>query len=163
MTKRISRAYRKVDNAAAEVIHLGGITSARSRLRHEAASLIRQDTGWRIMDDKEDRIVMRRGVEIIQFYIESEPTEQQFPGSKHGGSRPATSPDDGRHHNGGHLGTGPKPKKVTLQLGGIHFAHVRTGDGKQVGPSLMLEITRVDRDCIELTDQHTGHIYHIVR
>jgi len=81
----------------------------------------------------------------------------------HGGSRPATSPDDGRHRNGGHTGTGPKPRKVTLELGAVHYTHVRTRDGEQSGPTLMLEITKIERDCIELTDQHTGNIYHIAR
>lgn len=34
----------------------------------------------------------------------------------HGGPRPATREDDGRHANGGHSGTGPKPKSFTLKL-----------------------------------------------
>lgn len=47
----------------------------------------------------------------------------------HGGSRPATRPDDGRHHNGGHTGTGPKPKSFTLKLGDQFYSGSRTADG----------------------------------
>lgn len=83
--------------------------------------------------------------------------------NQHGGSRPATRSDDARHNNGGHSGTGPKPKKVPVRLGDVHFTHVRTQEGKLAGPTMMLEVTKVDRDCIEFTDQHTGNIYHLVR
>lgn len=83
--------------------------------------------------------------------------------STHGGPRPAQREDDGRRNNGGHSGTGPKPKKVPVQLGDVHFTHVRTQEGKQAGPTMMLEVTKVGRDCIELTDQRTGYIYHLVR
>lgn len=80
----------------------------------------------------------------------------------HGGSRPATRPDDGRHGNS-HGSPGRQPKKITLQLGDVHYTHVRTADGTQTGPTMLLEVTKLDRDCVELADQRTGNVYHIVR
>lgn len=63
----------------------------------------------------------------------------------HGGPRPPTRPDDGRHHNGGHTGTGPKPKSFTVKLGDVFSKQEQTAEGKGVIPSEVWtckEITR---------------------
>lgn len=83
--------------------------------------------------------------------------------NQHGGSRPVTRPDDGRRNNGGHKGTGPKPKSFALKLDSGYFVHARTPEGKQYGPSMAWIVTEVGRDYIEVTDHDTGNVYRIVR
>jgi hypothetical protein len=66
--------------------------------------------------------------------------------SSHGGARPATREDDGRHSNGGHRGTGPKPKAFTVKLGDKIATSAKDKDGNGLIDSAMLwtvtEITR---------------------
>lgn len=84
--------------------------------------------------------------------------------NQHGGSRPVVREDDQRRNNiPVAAGPGRIPTKVTLRLGDVHYTHVRTKEGRSAGPTMMLEVTKVDRECVEFTDRHTGQVYHLTR
>lgn len=77
----------------------------------------------------------------------------------HGGSRPATRPDDGRHNNK-HGGPGRKPTKFTLEVGKKLWVVPRTPDGPL--DSEMWTVTEIDRTTITL-ESDSGITYRIRR
>lgn len=81
----------------------------------------------------------------------------------HGGPRPVTRPDDGRRSNGGHSGTGPKPKSFTLKLGDVFFMSLTTATGQAVLPGVVGRVDNITRTHLTLTDIHNGDRYEIIR
>lgn len=82
---------------------------------------------------------------------------------QHGGSRPATRNDDGRHNNGGHSGTGPKPKSFTFKLGDPFFMGLTDAEGRGVGPGVVLVVEAITRTHLTLRDIHNGDRYELIR
>lgn len=68
--------------------------------------------------------------------------------NQHGGPRPATRPDDGRHRNPG--GPGRLPKSFTLKLGDNFAKQQADVDGNGVGTTELWTVEEITRTYVKL-------------